>query len=252
MHMGELDGMTGVVVGASRGLGRGIAERFSAAGATVVAVGRSPRALEELASAHPRIRAEVADATDPTAAGELLDRHQPDILALVAGASSLLRPVHHHTWETFSLNWQVDVRMAFHWVREALLLPLRPGSQIIVMSSGAAIHGSPMSGGYAGAKATLRFLAAYASEESDRAGLGITVTAVLPRLTPETELGRAAVAAYAARAGASPDQFAARLGPPVTPQIAGDAFVTIATAGGDGGAYELTGDGLTKLTGASM
>jgi hypothetical protein len=36
----------------------------------------------------------------------------------------------------------------------------------------------------------------------------------------------------------------------VTPQIAGDAFVTIVTAGGGGGAYELTGEGLTKLTDA--
>lgn len=170
--MGQLDGKTGLVVGGSRGLGRGFAEQFSAAGAAVVAVARSPSALAELVSAHPPIRAEVADATDPTVAGELLDRRQPDILALVAGARSLLRPVHHHTWETFSLNWQADVRMAFHWIREALLLPLRPGSQILVMSSGAAIHGSPMSGGYAGAKATLRFLAAYANEESHRAVLG--------------------------------------------------------------------------------
>jgi NAD(P)-dependent dehydrogenase (short-subunit alcohol dehydrogenase family) len=250
--MGQLDGKTGLVVGASRGLGRGIAERFSAAGATVVAVARSPRALEELASAHPRIRAEVADAADPTVAGELLGRHQPDILALVAGARPLLRPVHHHTWETFSLNWQVDVRLAFHWVREALLLPLRPGSRVLVMSSGAAVHGSPMSGGYAGAKATLRFLAAYAGEESQRAGLGIAVSAVLPRLTPETGLGHAAVAAYAARAGASEEQFLARMGPPVTPQIAGDAFVTLAAADGDGGAYELTGDGLKKLTTAGL
>lgn len=250
--MGQLDGKTGLVVGASRGLGRGIAQRFSAAGASVVAVARNPRALEELASAHPRIRTEVADGTDPTVAGELLDRHQPDILALVAGASPLLRPVHHHTWETFSLNWQVDVRMAFHWVRDALLLPLRPGSRILVMSSGAAINGSPMSGGYAGAKATLRFLAAYASEESQRAGLGITVSVVLPRLTPETALGRAAVAAYAARMGASEDQFLARMGPPVTPQIAGNAFVTIATADGEGGAFELTGDGLKKLAAAGL
>jgi hypothetical protein len=142
--------------------------------------------------------------------------------------------------------------MAFHWVRDALLLPLRPGSQILVMSSGAAIHGSPMSGGYAGAKATLRFLAAYANEESHRADLGITVSAVLPRLTPETELGRAAVAAYAARAGASEGQFLARMGPPVTPRIAGDAFVAIATERSDGGAYELTGDGLKKLPATGM
>jgi NAD(P)-dependent dehydrogenase (short-subunit alcohol dehydrogenase family) len=181
---------------------------------------------------------EIADATDPTMIGALLDRHEPDILALVAGASALLRPVHHHTWETFSLNWQVDVRMAFHWIRDALLLPLRPGSRILVMSSGAATHGSPLSGGYAGAKATLRFLAAYANEESGRAGLRIAVSAVLPRLTPETELGRAEV---------SDEQFRAKMGPPVTPRIAGDAFVNLASGDDDGGAYELTGDGLEEL-----
>lgn len=77
------------------------------------------------------------------------------------------------------------------------------------------------------------------------------MSAVLSRLTPETELGRAAVAACAARSGASEDQFLARLGRPVTPQIAGDAFVAIATAG-SGGAYELTGDGLKKLPATGM
>ena len=70
--------------------------------------------------------------------------------------------------------------MAFHWIRKALVLPLASGSQILVMSSGAAIPGSPLSGGYAGAKAMQRFLAAYANKESARAGLGITVSAVLP------------------------------------------------------------------------
>jgi len=56
----------------------------------------------------------------------LLERHDPDVVPLIAGASPLLRPLHHHTWETFSANWHTDVRMAFHWLREALLLPLRP------------------------------------------------------------------------------------------------------------------------------
>ena len=91
-----------------------------------------------------------------------------------------MRPLQHQTWETFSANWHTDVRMAFHWVREALLKPLRPGSRVVVISSGAALQGSPLSGGYAGAKATQRFITAYAQDEANRAGLGITFTAILP------------------------------------------------------------------------
>ena len=73
-----------------------------------------------------------------------------------------MRPLHHQTWDTFSVNWETDVRIAFHWLREALLRPLRPGGRVVVFSSGAAlnVNGSPLSGGYAGAKATQRFITA--------------------------------------------------------------------------------------------
>jgi len=68
---------------------------------------------------------------------------------------------------------------------------------VVVVSSGAAVAGSPPSGGYAGAKATQRFMTGYAQDEANRAGLGITFTAVLPRITPLTDLGRPAIRAYA-------------------------------------------------------
>jgi short chain dehydrogenase len=119
---------TAIVVGASRGLGRGIATALAQAGASVTAVARDQAALGELAQADGDIRPEVADATDPTVAGSLLDRYDPDALVLVAGARPLIRPLQHQTWETFSSNWNSDVRMAFHWLREALLKPTRqPG-----------------------------------------------------------------------------------------------------------------------------
>jgi NAD(P)-dependent dehydrogenase (short-subunit alcohol dehydrogenase family) len=92
----------------------------------------------------------AADAADPVTAGQLLDAHRPAILVLNAGASPLPRPLHRHTWETFSRNWNIDVRQVFHWAREALLAPLAPGSSVIALSSGAAVRGSPLSGGYAG------------------------------------------------------------------------------------------------------
>ncbi len=247
--MSELSGRTALVVGASRGLGRGMAIALSGAGADVIAVARSGSALTELAERAPRIRPEIADAVDATVAGSLLDRHNPDTVVLVAGASPLARPLHQHTWETFSVNWHTDVRMTFAWLREVLLKPLRPGSRVVVISSGAAVAGSPLSGGYAGAKATQRFVTAYAAEEAARAELGITFTAVLPQLTPLTDLGRPAVHAYAARQGQPVEDFLAQRGVPLTPELAGSALVDL--IGTDAAelapGYLLTGTGLQRL-----
>ena len=238
-----------MVVGASRGLGRGVAEALLDAGATVVAIARDPNPLAALATSRPTLRLEAGDATDPIVAGVLLDRYRPEILALIAGATPLLRPLHRQTWETFSTNWLTDVRMTFNWLREALLLPLSPGSRIIVMSSGAALNGSPLSGGYAGAKATQRFMANYADQESRRAGLGIRVTAVLPRLTPATDLGLPAVKAYAERAGLTEADYRRQLGAPITPELAGAAFAKLASDDFDdaAGAYMLTATGLQPV-----
>jgi len=170
--MSDLTSRTTVVVGASRGLGRGIARAFAEAGAAVVAVARTGPALAELASTSANIRSEVADAADATVAWRLLEQYAPQVLILVGGAKALMRPLQEHTWETFSVNWHTDVRIAFHWLREALLKPLRPGSRVVVVSSGAALNtaGSPLSGGYAGAKATQRFITGYAQDESAVAG----------------------------------------------------------------------------------
>jgi NAD(P)-dependent dehydrogenase (short-subunit alcohol dehydrogenase family) len=244
--MSDLSSTTTIVVGASRGLGRGIATALAGAGAPVVAVARTGTALAELAGT---VTPEVADAGDATVAGSLLDRYDPAAVVLVAGASPLSRPLHHHTWETFSANWHTDVRIAFHWLREVLLKPLRPGSRVVVFSSGAALNGSPLSGGYAGAKATQRFITGYAQEEADRAGLDLTFTAVLPRLTPLTDLGRPAVRAYAARGGQSEQEFLRQLGEPLTPEGAGATVVELvrADAATLAPGYLLTGDGLRTL-----
>ncbi len=242
-----LSDTTTIVVGASRGLGRGIATALADAGAPVIAVSRS---TVETGSGPQAITWEVADAGGPTVAGSLLDRHQPRAVVLVAGATPLMRPLQQQTWESLSVNWHTDVRITFQWIREALLTPMPPGSRVVVISSGAALQGSPLSGGYAGAKATQRFLTAYAQDESRRAGLGITFTSVLPRLTPLTELGQPAVRAYAARNGQSEQEYLESFGEPLTPEIAGAALVELVRAEPDALApgYLLTGDGLKAQT----
>jgi hypothetical protein len=148
-----------------------------------------------------------------------------------------MRPIHRQTWQTFSRKWEVDVQHVFNWTREAPLLPLEPGSAVIAFSSGAAVNGSPLSGGYSGAKATIRFIASYAAE-SGRNALGIRFTPALSQLTPETDLGAAGVAAYAARQGVGIPAFLDRLGPALTPEQAGTAIVDIA-AGADATALSL-------------
>jgi NADP-dependent 3-hydroxy acid dehydrogenase YdfG len=244
-------GQTGsaLVTGASRGFGRAIASALHADGAAVVAVARNADALaslrHELGGA---ITTVVADVADPVVAGTLIAQYRPDTLVLNAGAAPMLHPLHQHTWETFSRNWDVDVRQAFHWIREALLLPLDPGSTVIALSSGAAVAGSPLSGGYAGAKATIRFITGYAADESARAGLGIRFISVLPKLTSTTELGSMAVTAYARRDGLAVDEYLARSGPGLTPDDVGKTVVDLATSVAHAaGAYLLTTAGLTPV-----
>lgn len=247
--MSDLSGRTTVVVGASRGLGRGIARAFAEAGAPVVAVARTGLGLAELAATSANIRTEIADAADETVAWSLLDHYQPEVLILVAGANPAMRPLQHQTWETFSVNWNADVKIAFSWLREALLQPLPPGSRVVVVSSGAAINGSPASGGYAGAKATQRFIAAYAQEESRRAGLNIAVTAVMPRMSPFADVGRRGVRAYAARSDQTEEAYLKQLGEVWTPEVAGSALVELVRAipATTAAGYLLTGAGLQTL-----
>jgi NAD(P)-dependent dehydrogenase (short-subunit alcohol dehydrogenase family) len=245
----DISDRSAIVVGASRGLGRGIATALAEAGARVIAVARTESALVLLARDTPGIQPEVGDASDPSIAATLLARHAARMVVLVAGATPPIRPLQEHTWETFSVNWQTDVRVAFEWLRQALLKPLEPGSRVVVMSSGAAVQGSPLSGGYAGAKAAQRFITAYAQEEANRAGLGLTFTALLPRITPLTDLGRPAVQAYAARSEQSEEEYVRQLGPLVTPEVAGSAVVELARTdtAAVAPAYLLTGAGLKAL-----
>ncbi len=246
----EIAGATALVTGASRGFGRGIATALSKAGAQVVGVARDRVPLEELrAELGGSFTAMAADAADPTVAGQLIDTYRPAILVLNAGASPLPRPIQHHTWQTFSRNWETDVQHAFHWTREALLAPLAPGSIVITLSSGAALRGSPLSGGYAGAKATIRFLTGYAAAESEREKLGIRFVSLLPQLTPATALGAAAVAGYAARQGVDVATCTEGMGPALTPGQVGQAIIDLVTGPGpDQDAYLLTAAGLGPLT----
>ncbi|MGA7053860.1 MAG: SDR family oxidoreductase [Mycobacterium sp.] len=238
-----------IVTGAGRGFGRAVAAAFVAAGVHVIGVARTGAQLNEVADElGDSFTPVVADAADPATAGRLIGEYRPRTLVLCAGAAPLMSPLQEQTWDSFSLNWNVDVAQAFHWTRFALQHPLPPGSSVIAMSSGAALNGSPLSGGYAGAKAAVKFISSYAAGESQRAGLGIRFVSVLPRLTPATELGGKAVAAYAERQGVDVETFVQSTGPLLDAEQVGKSVLEIATgAAGDHGAYLLASSGLSAL-----
>jgi hypothetical protein len=67
-------------------------------------------------------------------------------------------------------------------------------------------------------------------------------------LTPATDLGAAAVAAYAARQGIDVDDFVKGLAPVLTPELVGKAILELATAGHrDHGSYALSAAGLSPI-----
>jgi NAD(P)-dependent dehydrogenase (short-subunit alcohol dehydrogenase family) len=235
-----LAGTTAIVTGASRGFGHAITEALAGAGAHVVGVARGRAQFDG------DFTPVAADAADPEVANRLIDEHQPHTLVLCAGASPTMLPLHQQTWESFSQNWNVDVAQAFHWTRAALRRPLAPGSTVVVVSSGAALNGSPLSGGYAGAKATVKFVADYAAIESERAGLGIRFVSVLPRLTAATDLGAKAVAAYADRQGVDVEAFINATGPALTAEHVGRSVLELATQPLDG-CYLLAAAGLSAV-----
>jgi len=208
--MSVAQSQTAIVTGGTRGLGRGIVEALAVRGIRVVAVARDRDRLAELGRSVSGVVPVAADAADEATAEHLLREHAPDLVVLCAGASPALGPLHEQTWEGFSRNWEVDAKSAFVWLRQALRLPAKQKSHFIVVSSGAALRGSPVSCGYAGAKRTQWFIAEYAIQENVRLSRGLRIQTLLPKLNPNTDLGRAGVEAYAARNGVTPEKFLER------------------------------------------
>ncbi|MDN5000321.1 SDR family NAD(P)-dependent oxidoreductase [Bradyrhizobium sp. GCM10027634] len=225
---GLLQGKRVVVLGASRGVGREIVRRAADEGAHVLAVARQARGLSYLAK-EMRVDTLALDAASEAAPQEVFARTRPDLLVICGGATPPVRPIPELTWAEFGVNWEVDTKMAFLFCREALNLPLAPGSVVVIISSGAGLGGSPISGGYAGAKRMQMFIAKYCQAESDRRELGIRFVALVPsRVMPETELGQAAVTGYARYLGIPQQKFLENMGARQSPADVAEAVLVAA------------------------
>jgi NAD(P)-dependent dehydrogenase (short-subunit alcohol dehydrogenase family) len=218
-----------VVIGGSRGVGRRIVESAIHNGARALAVARQEGPLRQLAQEVSGAEVLSLDATDEGAPSKVFNVLRPDILVLGGGAFPPAAPLHELSWREFAVNWETDVKIAFHFCKAALSRPLPAGASVILISSGAALAGSPVSGGYAGAKRTQIFIANYAQKESDRLGLGLRFTALAPRIMPDTELGKHAVAGYSRYLGVSGTNFVQGMASPPTSSDVAKAVIELVT-----------------------
>jgi NAD(P)-dependent dehydrogenase (short-subunit alcohol dehydrogenase family) len=243
-----------VVTGGSRGLGLGLVEALVAHGARVTVVARGAAALEAV-RARLGVATISADVTDQISAQRILAEVRPDILALNAGATPRMGRLDQLSWTDFAAPWETDVKAGLHWLQAALNLPLKPGSRVLVVSSGAAVGGSPMSGGYGGAKRMLWFMAKYANGVAEEKGLGIRFQAIVPQqMVRGTGVGDAGANAYARVMGIKPEEFVARFGAPLPPREFGEKVVSVLDDPkyAEGLAFGLKGDTeVTMLEGAA-
>ncbi len=210
-------------------LGLGLAEALVGQGAKVWVVARNAGDLEAV-RARLGVETIAADITDADAAKRILAEVRPQILVLNAGATPPSGRIDQIGWEDFTATWETDVKGGLFWLQAALNLPLAAGSRVLVGSSGAAVQGSPMSGGYAGAKRMLWTMAKYAGGVSAQKGLGVRFQAIVPmQMIAGTGVGEAGARAYAKAQGVAPEAVLARFGAPMPPRLFGEYVVRILT-----------------------
>lgn len=247
--MGSLQGQNVVVIGGSRGVGRSIVEAALGEGATVLAVARGTAALKELSWETSGVKTLAVDATKETAPDVVFAALEPDVLVICAGALAPSAPVQEQSWEDFSANWEMDVKASFLFCKAALQGRLKPGSRVVLISSGAAFSGGPPnSGGYAGAKRMQVFLAGHSQKESDRLGLGLRFMALSPaRIMPGTGVGDRGIDGISAYMGISPADFLASMTDMQTPADVARAVVVLATGQAQGCSFSVSGSGLAAV-----
>ncbi|RCK32637.1 oxidoreductase [Thalassospira xiamenensis] len=171
----RLEGRVALITGASHGIGRAVAKRFAAEGATVIALGRNVGALEEL---DDEIRADggklvllpmdltMYEKIDAMGASIYERFGRLDIVVGNAGLLGELAPVGHIDTQVFENTYATNVTANFRLIRSVdKLLRLSDAGRAIFVTSNASSKGRAFWGLYASTKAALESLVlSYAQE----------------------------------------------------------------------------------------
>jgi 2-deoxy-D-gluconate 3-dehydrogenase len=183
-----LEGRTALVTGASRGIGRAIAETYADAGADVAILARDAAALGEVAArveaAGRRALVLTCDVTDPEAVGAAVARTveelgRIDVLVNNAGGNSFSMPLSGMRFSGWEKTMRLNLDSVVHVTQAVLPGMLERRSGVIVnVSSVAGLQGAPLMSHYGAAKAALISLTQSLALETAWAGL--RVNALVP------------------------------------------------------------------------
>jgi 3-hydroxybutyrate dehydrogenase len=196
----DLEGRRALVTGGGSGIGRAVAVRLAAAGATVVVVDRDAASAERVA-AEVGGTAVAVDLSDPAA----VDALDVDVDVLVNNAGfQHVAPVHEFPPEVFATILRLMVEAPFRLVRGALPHMYERGwGRVVNVSS---VHGhraSPYKSAYVTAKHALEGLSKVVALEG--AAHGVTSNCVAPAYV-RTPLVEGQIADQARTHGISEDQ----------------------------------------------
>ena len=177
-----LAGRLALVTGATRGIGRAAALALSAAGAHVIAVGRTQGALEDLDDEARALGGEpvtlvpmdlvLADGIDELGLNIFQRHRRLDVLVHAAGVLSGLRPVAHVSPKGWDTLMAVNLTSAYRLIRSLEpLMRVSPSARAIFLTDAQASRPTAFWGAYAASKAGLEALVRAWADEVDNTSI---------------------------------------------------------------------------------
>ncbi|RTQ48859.1 SDR family NAD(P)-dependent oxidoreductase [Hymenobacter gummosus] len=210
----NLAGNTILITGGATGIGLALAQRFVAAGSTVIAVGRRPEVLQAAQRQLPGLHVYAGDVAQPEQRAALRDwvtREFPTLNVLInnAGVQRRLQLADNEDWAARQQEIAINLEAPIHL--STLLLPhlqQQPGAAIINVTSGLAFTPAAFAPIYSATKAALHSFTISLREQLRNTG--IRVLEIVPPAV-NTDLGGAGLHTFGVPVNDFADSIVERL-----------------------------------------